>query len=260
MAAGVTQHRAQYVRRSIHLRMHVSPESSSYNTAPKLKISERASSVFPCTCSGDIYGAVPTTVTFARSGHVSVVTTFAMPKSSSFARPSVVTRTFAGFRSRCRRPRLCAASRALATCSASRRHRQQEAARREAPFDVLEHDVARADVVNLTDVRMVQRGDRTRFLLEPANPVSVGGKGWWKHLDGDITLEAHIARLPHFAHTAGTKTRSDFIWTDTGAGADRHSSHYLPEHGAPRRKAGRCTIVQSRPSRDFVTLCNLVRS
>jgi hypothetical protein len=37
---------------------------------------------------------------------------------------------------------------------------------------------------------MVQRGDRTRFLLEPANPVSVGGKGLWKHLDGDITLDA----------------------------------------------------------------------
>ena len=97
------------------------------------------------------------------------------------------------------------------------------------PFDVLEHDVVRADVVNLTDVRMVQRGDRTRFLLEPANPVSVGGKGLWKHLDGDIALEAHIARFPHFAHTAGTKTRRNFIRTDSAARADRHSWHYLPE-------------------------------
>ena len=91
------------------------------------------------------------------------------------------------------------------------------------PFDVLEHEVVRADVVNLTDVRMVQRGDRTRFLLEPTNPVDVGGKGLWKHFDGDITLESHIAGLPHFAHASCAKTRDDFIGTDAGASGDRHS-------------------------------------
>ena len=80
--------------------------------------------------------------------------------------------------------------------------------------------------------------------LEPANPVSVGGKGLRKHLDGDITLEAHIARLPHFAHTSGTKTRRDFIRTDSAARADRHSWHYLPEQAeadARARSDGRLT-------------------
>jgi hypothetical protein len=66
-------------------------------------------------------------------------------------------------------------------------------------------------------------------LLEPANPLGVGGKGLWKHLDSDITLEPCIARLPHFAHAPGTEMRRDFIGTDAGAGADRHSSHYLSE-------------------------------
>jgi hypothetical protein len=83
--------------------------------------------------------------------------------------------------------------------------RQRPAER--TPFDILEHEVVRADVVNLTDVRMVQRGDRTCFLLEPADPVDVGGEGLWKHLDGDITLEPHITGFPHFAHASGAKTR-----------------------------------------------------
>ena len=40
-------------------------------------------------------------------------------------------------------------------------------------MDVLEHEIARPDVVQLTDVRMVQRGDRPRFMFESAQPIRV---------------------------------------------------------------------------------------
>src|ERR1700680_2709252 len=39
-----------------------SPDTISYSTAPKLKISERSSSGLPCACSGAMYAAVPITV------------------------------------------------------------------------------------------------------------------------------------------------------------------------------------------------------
>jgi hypothetical protein len=35
------------------------PVIISYSTAPKLKMSERASTLHPFTCSGEMYGAVP---------------------------------------------------------------------------------------------------------------------------------------------------------------------------------------------------------
>ena len=100
------------------------PVSNSYSTAPKLKTSDRTSVALPCACSGDMYDAVPSTVpAMVRvASSVPCARILASPKSSSLA-PLVVIMMLAGFRSRCRIPLACAASRAsaicVATCSAS---------------------------------------------------------------------------------------------------------------------------------------------
>ena len=52
---------------------------------------------------------------------------------------------------------------------------------------VLEHQIARADVVKLADVRVVQRGDRPRFLLETAQSIGIAGKPLGKNLDRDVS-------------------------------------------------------------------------
>ena len=44
------------------------PEAISYNTAPKEKMSERASASLPSNCSGDMYWNVPSTVPCAVNG------------------------------------------------------------------------------------------------------------------------------------------------------------------------------------------------
>ena len=49
------------------------------------------------------------------------VETFARPKSRIFAKPSAVTITFSGLRSRCTTPAPCALARPSATCAAMRR-------------------------------------------------------------------------------------------------------------------------------------------
>jgi hypothetical protein len=87
------------------------PDSISYKTAPKLKMSDRASRALPSACSGDMYAAVPTTapsIVRVRSSASpsSAPMSLAIPKSSSLALGGSddpllpVTRTFAGFRSR----------------------------------------------------------------------------------------------------------------------------------------------------------------
>jgi hypothetical protein len=80
------------------------PDSISYRTAPKLKMSDLASRGCPAACSGDMYATVPTTApAFVKVTPGSAFIDFASPKSSTLA-PAAVTITFPGLRSRCRMP------------------------------------------------------------------------------------------------------------------------------------------------------------
>src|SRR5687768_9033124 len=50
------------------------------------------------------------------------------------------------------------------------------------------------DAVDLRDVWMVQRRQRLRFASEPRNTIDVGCKRFGQDLDGDVTIEADVAR------------------------------------------------------------------
>ena len=87
------------------------PVAISYRRIPSEKTSERASTALPSACSGDMYAKVPTIlpswVTEAVGSWVGVSSpvaagsaSLARPKSSTLGRPSGVTMTLAGFRSR----------------------------------------------------------------------------------------------------------------------------------------------------------------
>ena len=108
------------------------PVSISYSSTPNEKMSLLAStSSWPgcaCNCSGDIYCSVPTISCLPVIAIVSVLSpggsetdsvepNFARPKSSNLM-PDLVTRIFAGFRSRWMMPFLCAASSASQICAA----------------------------------------------------------------------------------------------------------------------------------------------
>ena len=85
--------------------------SISYSTHPNAQISVRLSLGKPCTCSGLMYGGVPS-IAPGRHSVVVIMTrapsgpnlvpgaTFAKPKSRTFTVPSGVILMLAGFRSR----------------------------------------------------------------------------------------------------------------------------------------------------------------
>ena len=91
------------------------PVAISYSTAPKAKMSERASASFPSSCSGDMYWNVPTIMPRAvrggaadgpdivmvklEAGGALAVAALARPKSISFV-PVFVSMMLPGFRSR----------------------------------------------------------------------------------------------------------------------------------------------------------------
>ena len=71
-------------------------------------------------------------------------------------------------------------------------------------FDVLHDQVIRADIVQSTNIGMIQCRDCTSFVLEPFGEPGAG------NLDGDDAIEARIARLINFTHSARTDGREVF--------------------------------------------------
>lgn len=88
--------------------------------------------------------------------------------------------------------------------------------------DVFQYEIARTYVMNLTDVRMVQRRNRARFLLETTQAIRIGAELGGQDLDGDIASEPWIAGLVDLAHTACPKGRDDLIRAKANARGEGH--------------------------------------
>ena len=101
------------------------PDAISCRMTPSAHTSLRASAGRPRSCSGAMYGIVPTTAPgcvndksarVLKSPPTSSLIDLARPKSRTLMRASGVIITFALFRSRCTTPRSCACPRASASC------------------------------------------------------------------------------------------------------------------------------------------------
>ncbi len=88
--------------------------------------------------------------------------------------------------------------------------------------DVLEYQVVWADIVQLTDVGMVQRRNGPSFALKPPAPVGVPREGLGQDLNRDVTAEPRIASLVHVAHAAGAQRHEDLIRSKQCARRKRH--------------------------------------
>jgi hypothetical protein len=71
--------------------------------------------------------------------------------------------------------------------------------------DVLHDEIVGADVVEVTDVRMIQRRDRAALALEAFR------EGGLRELQGDWSVDARVARLPDLAHSADAKQRHELV-------------------------------------------------
>ncbi len=76
------------------------------------------------------------------------------------------------------------------------------------------------DVVERADVRMAQRSDGARFVLEAFARSRIVRDVRRQDLDRDRAAEPRVARLVHFAHPAGAKGRHDFVGAEPAAGGE----------------------------------------
>src|SRR5215510_8586969 len=82
-------------------------------------------------------------------------------------------------------------------------------------FHQFEHEEARRtgfflDVVNRSDIGMVQRCENFSFSLEPAHAIGIPRELIRQNFDCDVTLEFCIARAIHLAHAALAQKSSNF--------------------------------------------------
>jgi hypothetical protein len=75
-----------------------------------------------------------------------------------------------------------------------------------------------ADVVQGTDVRMLEPGHRAGFALEALAPHRVGGQRRRQHLDRHRPVEPGVARLEDLAHAAFADQRQDLVRAETRTG------------------------------------------
>ena len=82
-------------------------------------------------------------------------------------------------------------------------------------LEPLHHDEERAlrlaDVMDRTDVGMIQRRRCPRFPLESPQTLPVAVHLGRQDLDGDFAPEARVARGVHLAHAAGADERDDLV-------------------------------------------------
>ena len=105
-------------------------------------------------------------------------------------------------------------------------------------FEILEHQVVEiavaANVVDGTDVGIVQRGNRARLLLETASRLRIGGECAGEHFDGNRPIEPSVTRAVDLAHATRTNRGDDFIRAKTCAGLERHAKRNCSRRTGPR--------------------------
>ncbi len=110
----------------------------------------------------------------------------------------------------------------------------QQFPKRGAVEQLLHHEVHAAlvaDVVHRGDVRVVERRRRPRLLLEPGQPLRVGGELLGQHLDGHLAAQARVLRQPHLAHAARAELLEDLVWSQRSALHSRERYRpWVPAH------------------------------
>jgi len=72
------------------------------------------------------------------------------------------------------------------------------------------------DVVDNTDVRMIQGRSRLSFSLEPLQRLAVPGQRFWEELQGNRALEPGVLGLVDHPHTALAQLFDDLIAAGKG--------------------------------------------
>ena len=101
------------------------------------------------------------------------------------------------------------------------------------------------DAVDGGDIRVVEAGENLRLAPKPGKAVRVIGEGVREDLQGDLTVELGVSRLPDLPHAALADEGGDIIVPEAGAGTERHTG---PERTGQLycNRSQRCEVSSTR--------------
>src|SRR5690606_34442223 len=77
--------------------------------------------------------------------------------------------------------------------------------------DQVDHAMGVPEVVNLHNVRIAQRGHRSRLSPKPLDEGGVTGPGVQQNLDRDVPVENDIAAPPNLAHATAADQFAQYV-------------------------------------------------
>ena len=83
-------------------------------------------------------------------------------------------------------------------------------------------------LVNRKNIRMIQRGCRTRLLLEPVQPFRFCRRQSRQNLDGNIPIQARVAGAIYLAHAASPYQRDNLVVINHLSWQERHCEIISP--------------------------------
>ena len=110
-------------------------------------------------------------------------------------------------------------------------------------LEQLHHQVGIADVVQRTDIRMIELRDDARLALETELQLLVLREFGRQHFNGNAAIETDVAAAPHLSHAARADRSDYFVRPQPRPGADgshgkRELSHLWERHDLPRDRRG----------------------
>ena len=100
------------------------------------------------------------------------------------------------------------------------------------------------EAVDRGDVRMIQRSQEVRLVLEAGHAVLVGGEGFRQDLDRYVAAELGVPRAVHLA--ARAERSADLVRAETCAGRQAHRLSKLRVIIRPRSIEGPCYAERAR--------------
>ena len=73
------------------------------------------------------------------------------------------------------------------------------------------HAIGFADLVDVGDVRMIERGSSSRLLIEAAHSIFISSEISGKNLQRDFAVQPRVFRQIYLTHPARAEQRADFI-------------------------------------------------
>src|SRR5215467_14912640 len=93
---------------------------------------------------------------------------------------------------------------------------QRKRTSQRSAVDELHDEIVGTDIIEMANVRMVQRSNDARFLSEALAKLAGA------NLDCDRTAEPCVGRAVDFTHTARSDERLDPVWAQALAGLERN--------------------------------------